>query len=35
MQLFQISLKNLSEHKTIQNTFREGRVHFSRQPFSK
>ena len=35
MQLFQISLKNLSERKTTQNTFHDGRVHFSRQPFSK
>ena len=35
MQLFQISLKNLSEHKTTQNTLRDGRVHFFRQPFSK
>ena len=35
MPLFQISLKNLSEHKTTQSTFWDGRVHFSRQPFSK
>ena len=32
---FQISLKNLSERKPIHNTFRDCRVHFFRQPFSK
>ena len=31
---FQISLKN-SELKTTHNTFRDCRVHFFRQPFSK
>ena len=34
MPFFQISLKN-SELKTTQNTFRDCRVHFFRQPFSK
>ena len=34
MPFFQISLKN-SELKTTDNTFRDCRVHFFRQPFSK
>ena len=35
MPFFQVSLKNFSEHKTTHNTFRDCRVHFFRQLFSK